>query len=402
MNIKISFIALSSRTSIKGTVPIYCVLSDNQSRLRFSTKCKIQPSIWDLKKQKARGNSSYATEINHQLEQLHSTIKDVIRKIQLSNNVLGVTEVLNELNGKGNQTHPSTLMAVYKNRFEKMHKLLGKDYTQSTLSKYTQMAKAVQDFINEEYQTKDIQLSKLNRPFLDDLELFLRTNKAMKLISSNKVIQSLKSVVIYALERDWIEKNPFIGHSFKKVDTEIKYLTKEQIDLLEQTKLSQQRLEQVKELFLFSIYTGLHYADAMSLTDDNLVVGIDGKAWISYVRGKTGKRIQIPLLDKAQALLIKFKTTRNIKGFLLPRISNQKMNSYLKEVADVLKIDMILTHKIARKTFGSILLFHNVPIKVVSELMGHSSTLITERHYAKLDTRKLGEAMNSLEEIKIC
>ena len=397
MNIKISFIALSSRTTIKGTVPIYCVLSDNHSRVRFSTKCKIQPSFWDLKKQKARGNSSDASEINHQLEQLYSTIKDVIKKIQLSNEVFGLTEVLNELNGKGSQTHPSTLMAVYKHKFEKMHKLLGQDYTQSTLSKYSQMAKAVQDFINAEYQSKDILLKKLNRPFLDDLELFLRTNKAMKPISSNKVIQGLKSVVIYALERDWIAKNPFIGHSFKKVDTEIKYLTKEQIDLLEQTKLSQQRLEQVKELFLFSIYTGLHYADAMSLTDDNLVVGIDGKAWISYVRSKTGKRIQIPLLDKAQALLIKFKTTRNIQGFLLPRISNQKMNSYLKEVADILKIDMILTHKIARKTFGSILLYHNVPIKVVSELMGHSNSLITERHYAKLDTRKLGEAMKLLE-----
>ena len=126
MNIKISFIALSSRTTIKGTIPIYCVLSDNHSRVRFSTKCKIQPSFWDLKKQKARGNSSDATEINHQLEQLHSTIKDVIRKIQLSNEVFGVTEVLNVLNGKGNKTHPSTLMAVYNISLKKCINYWGK------------------------------------------------------------------------------------------------------------------------------------------------------------------------------------------------------------------------------------------------------------------------------------
>jgi integrase len=134
----------------------------------------------------------------------------------------------------------------------------------------------------------------------------------------------------------------------------------------------------------------------MSLTTSNLVVGIDGKPWIEYVRGKTGKKIQIPLLDKAQALLVKFKNYGLIGDYIIPRITNQKMNSYLKEISDILDFDIILTHKIARKTFGSILLFNNVPIKVVSELMGHSNSLITERHYAKLDNRKLGEAMNTL------
>jgi site-specific recombinase XerD len=259
------------------------------------------------------------------------------------------------------------------------------------------MAKAVKEFIKTEYKLTDIQLSKLNRPFLDDLELFLRTERGMKPISSNKVIQGLKSAVIYALEREWINRNPFIGHSFKRVETEIKYLSHEQIIELENTVISQPRLELVKQLFLFSVYTGLHYADAMSLTTSNLVNGVDGNLWIDYVRGKTGKRIQIPLLDKAQASLSRFATIKKPDNYLLPRISNQKMNSYLKEIGDIIGIDIPLTHKIARKTFGSILLYHNVPIKVVSELMGHSNSLITERHYAKLDTRKLGEAMRLLE-----
>ena len=150
-------------------------------------------------------------------------------------------------------------------------------------------------------------------------------------------------------------------------------------------------------MFLFSVYTGLHFADAMSLTDSNLVKGIDGNLWIDYVRGKTGKRIQIPLLNKAQALLVKFREYGLKNDYLIPRITNQKLNSYLKEIADIVGIDVPLTHKIARKTFGSVLLFNNVPIKVVSELMGHSSSLITEKHYAKLDTRKLGDAMKLLE-----
>jgi integrase/recombinase XerD len=134
----------------------------------------------------------------------------------------------------------------------------------------------------------------------------------------------------------------------------------------------------------------------MSLTTSNLVNGIDGNLWIDYVRVKTGKRIQIPLLNKAQALLVKFEKQGLKNDYILPRITNQKVNSYLKEIGDILQIEIPLTHKIARKTFGSILLYHNIPIKVVSELMGHSSTLITETHYAKLDTRKLGEAINLL------
>jgi integrase len=115
------------------------------------------------------------------------------------------------------------------------------------------------------------------------------------------------------------------------------------------------------------------------------------------VRGKTGKRIQIPLLNKAQAILVKFREYGLKNDYIIPRMTNQKLNSYLKEIANIVDIDIPLTHKIARKTFGSVLLFNNVPIKVVSELMGHSNSLITEKHYAKLDTRKLGEAMKLLE-----
>jgi site-specific recombinase XerD len=293
--------------------------------------------------------------------------------------------------------YPTSLMAVYKHKVEKMQRLLGKDYTQSTLSKYSQMAKAVQEFIKLEFNNNDIQLSNLKRSFLDDLELFLRTNRGMKPISSNKVLQGLKSVVMYALEREWIERDPFLGHSFKRVETVIKFLTNEQIIKLENTIITQQRLELVKQLFLFSIYTGLHYADAMSLTNSNLVKGIDSNPWIDYIRGKTGKRIQIPLLNKAQSLLVKFRSYGLKEDYLIPRITNQKLNSYLKEIADIVGIEVSLTHKIARKTFGSILLFNNVPIKVVSELMGHSNSIITEKHYAKLDTRKLGEAMRLLE-----
>ena len=395
MNVKISFVALSSRKKQNGEIPIYCYLSSANDTCRFGTNLSTKPEAWDNKRQRARGNSIEAAIFNKNLEKLKEQIKNIVYESIKTNEETSLNDIKNQMTGNGKKK-PTTLMTIYKLRFEKMKLLVGKDYQKSTLIKFSYLSNTIQDFLKTELKINDIDLNKLNRVFIDDLELYLRAHKCMKTVSINKIIQMLKSIVRYSLERGWIDRDPFLGHKSKSVQTEILFLTQEQITKLETTILSQERLNRVKELFLFSIYTGLHYADAMSLTTSTLVKGVDGNLWIDYVRDKTGKRIQIPLLNKAQALLVKFEKQGLKNDYILPRITNQKVNSYLKEIGDVLGIDIPLTHKIARKTFGSILLYHNVPIKVVSELMGHSSTLITERHYAKLDTRKLGEAMSFL------
>lgn len=398
MNVKTSFVALTSRKKLNGEIPVYCYLSSANETSRFGTNLSIKPEAWDSKRHRARGNSVEAVIFNKNLDKIKEQIKNIVYEALKTDDEITLNDIKNQMTGNGNR-RPSTLMTVYKIRFEKIKVLVGKDYQKSTLIKFTYLANSVQDFLKTELKLNDIALNKLNRVFIDDLELYLRAQREMKTVSINKIIQMLKSIVRFSLERGWIDKDPFLGHKSKSVQTEILYLTHEQVLKLETTILSQERLNRVKELFLFSIYTGLHYADAMSLTTSNLVKGIDGNLWIDYVRGKTGKRIQIPLLNKAQALLAKFEREGLKNDYILPRITNQKVNSYLKEIGDILNIDVSLTHKIARKTFGSILLYHNVPIKVVSELMGHSSSLITERHYAKLDTRKLGEAIKQMENL---
>lgn len=177
------------------------------------------------------------------------------------------------------------------------------------------------------------------------------------------------------------------------------YLTIDELEKLEKYKFVQQRFDLVRDLFLFSVYTGLHYSDAMSLQQTNIIKGIDDKDWIVYTRQKTGVEIHIPILGKIRQLICKFKDTSKEGGYLLPKFSNQKINSYLKEIADIVGIDKPLSHKIARKTFGSVLLYYNVPMKVVSKLMGHSSVLITEKHYADVELRKLGNEMNRVNTI---
>jgi len=231
------------------------------------------------------------------------------------------------------------------------------------------------------------------------LEVYLRAEKSMKVITSNKVIQALKSVLKLAFDHRWMQENPFSGHSFKHDRVEVVFLDQEEIKKLEEFHFTQPRLNLVKELFLFSVYTGLHYIDAMSLKRNHLVKGGDGSLWIEYVRQKNDRVIRIPMFSKAKELVSRLAPMVGDSDSILPRFSNQKINSYLKEIADIAGIKKPLTHKVARKTFGSLLLYHNTPMAVVSELMGHSSVLITQKHYAKLEVKRLGEAIKSIDHV---
>jgi site-specific recombinase XerD len=259
------------------------------------------------------------------------------------------------------------------------------------------MNNAIRSFIQIAYNANDIPLSKVNNVFLINLEIYLRTEKKMKQVSANKVIQKLKSVIKMAVDYGWLQSNPFPGHRFKHERTKVVFLTIDELHLLEHYSFVQERLSRVRDIFLFSVFTGLHYSDAISLTSSNIIKGVDSKEWIVYTRQKTDKEIHIPLLEKAKQLLQMFELKYGPRPFLVPRISNQKVNSYLKEIANIVGISKPLTHKIARKTFGSLLLYYNVPMKVVSELMGHSSVGITEKHYAQIELKKLGDTISGVD-----
>jgi integrase len=166
------------------------------------------------------------------------------------------------------------------------------------------------------------------------------------------------------------------------------YLTDEELKQLEKHSFSQPRLQQVKDLFIFCCYTGLAYAEMSSLTTKNIEIGFDGNEWIQMIRKKTNRKISVPLLPKAKEILEKYNNE-------LPRISNQKFNSYLKEISALLSIDKKLTHHIARKTFATtVLLFNNVPMEIVSELLGHSNMNITMSHYGKVVQKKVSDAIH--------
>ena len=167
--------------------------------------------------------------------------------------------------------------------------------------------------------------------------------------------------------------------------------------MLERYKFPIKRLDRVRDLFIFSCYTGISYADIIALTKTNLMIGEDKNLWIITKRQKTGSPVKVPLLEKAEKILNKYEDhpVTEVTQSLLPVISNEKVNLYLKEIADAAQIKKNLTFHMARHTFATtITLSNGVPIETVSKLLGHNK-IATTQIYARVIDSKISTDMKA-------
>jgi site-specific recombinase XerD len=260
-------------------------------------------------------------------------------------------------------------------------------------------------FLKGKLKRDDISLSELNYRFITEFEYFLRKHKPVdhqRPMENNTVmkhIERLRKMIKLAVRMEWIEKDPFTAHKAKFIKVQRGYLSQEELELIEQKEFSIERLQQVKDLFVFSCYTGLAYIDAISLKSADIRKGIDGGEWIFTARQKTDVPVQVPLLGKASEIIAKYKDhpKTKVSGTVFPIISNQKLNSYLKEIADLCGINKNLTFHLARHTFATtVTLTNGVPIESVSKMLGHSD-IRTTQIYAKVVEMKISEDMTKLQ-----
>ena len=286
------------------------------------------------------------------------------------------------------------MVRYFQKYLDKIFKLIGKDLKLATWKKYNYACIQIVGFIKFKYKKNDISLDKINLQFLTEFEYYLKTEQNQCQSTINKAIQRFRRLITIGIAEGFLEKDPFILYKAKKVKKEVIFLTHEELETVEKTQISQPRLALVKDLFVFCCYTGLAYVEMAHLSKQNIQIGFDDVNWIQMKREKTQRQISIPILPKAQEIIEKYSTDSNR---IFPSISNQKFNSYLKEIADVTGIEKRLTHHIARKTFAStVLLYNDVPMEIVSELLGHSNMVITQESYGKVVQKKVSEAMRSL------
>lgn len=392
--LKITFFHYLYKRNSRGEAPIYCRIVLASKKQQFSTGLNLTPELWDVESQRAKGYSIEIQLLNRQLQEIYSELIRIEKQLYDEGCTISIEEIYARYRNKSTE---HTLFEIYKERLRKMEALVGKEYTPATLKKFKEVYAHVQEYVAERFGVKDIPLKQLGYTFIKQYEEFL-LERGLKPITINKIIQRLRQMITYALRCNYIQRDPFVDYKPLKERKQLVFLTQDELDKLEGYHFSQERLEQVKNIYLFSVYTGLAYNEAVNLRHDHISRGFDGRNWITLTRQKTDREFSVPLLPQAEKLIGILAESRVNDGYVLPRISNQKINSYLKEIAEIVGIHKKLTHHTARKTFAStVLLYHDVPIEVVSMLLGHSDIAVTQKSYAQVVNRNISNHMNLLE-----
>ena len=389
--VNISFFRYHSRETETGEAPLYCRLWHESKRKIFSIGFKVTRNKWNQNKQIATGKSEMTQRINTQMEVIKKKLVEIETKLIME----GSEDILEDMYALyiGKTTASRSFITLFEERYMTAKRMEGVKFKKSTLDKFKDVLELVRAYIKKSYHAADIPMNKVNFKFISGLEDYLLTVRRQKPVTINKNMQRVKQVTTYAMKCNYIKVDPFIDHSPLKVEKELVFLTTE-----ESYQFAQERLAKVRDLYLFSVYTGLAYHEAFALQKKHIIMAFDKRFWIEMKREKTGKGISVPLLPQAMKIMEKYDNGGDKEAHVLPAISNQKMNSYLKEITEIVGINKKLTHHTARKTFATtILLYNDVPIEIVSKLLGHSSIAVTQKHYAKVVNKKVSACMEKLE-----
>ena len=396
--VSILFYIKRAKINVDGVCPIYTRVTINSKRFEFSTNKFISPDKWSTEGAKVKGNSEDARSINNQLDIIKNQIMDAEKRLYKKEILINSENLRNELFGI--KQRERLLIPIFTEHNRKIKELVGSEYAPGTLERYETSLKHTKDFLQWKYKVSDIDIEKIDHAFITEYEFYLRTERKCANNTAVKYIKNFHKIINICLANGWLTKDPFANYKAKVKEVIREFLTEQEIQSLIEKEFVSERLELVRDIFVFSCFTGLAYIDVKQLTQDNIVLGIDGDKWINKNRQKTDTNSKIPLLPTAQYIMNKYADypVNKNKGTILPILSNQKMNAYLKEIADVCGINKELTFHIARHTFATtVTLSNGVPIETVSKMFGHPN-LKTTQHYAKILDKKISEDMKILKD----
>ncbi|RMZ51407.1 site-specific integrase [Flavobacteriaceae bacterium PRS1] len=379
------------RKDIKAS--LICRLTYVKERKQFATGLFINPNNWNSKQQLVKPPEPDSDYINNQLSLIKTKINRAFLMLQFQEISFTVIDIYSLYKGE-KSTRDYSVIEYFERYLNKLKKLINIDIKLTTWKKFEYVKKHVQSFIKWQYKSSDYPLKDLKLQFLSDFEFYLKTEKHIGQITINKIIQRFRKPIKITVAEGYLDRDPFMLHKSKSVRTEVVFLSPEELQKFEEYEISQPRLQFIQDLFIFSCYTGLPYNELMHLEQKHIVKGFDGNLWIQMKREKTSKELSIPLLPKAEVILNRY----DGEVFVFPRISNQRYNSYLKEIAAIVGIEKKLTTHMARKTFAStVLLYNDAPMEIVSKLLGHSSMKVTQDSYGKIVEKKISEEMSRLK-----
>ena len=390
------FFIKKNKIRTNGTAPIYLRITIDGKAADIAAKRYIEPQKWDGKTHKALGNSQEARTLNVYLKTLEQQVYDSHYVMLKEDNNVTAVGLKSKL--LGTDIEQRMLIPIFQEHNDKVEALVGHDFAPGTLERYKTSLKHTQEFIHWKYKTSDIDIKAIDHAFIMDYDFWLRSVRKCANNTAVKYIKNFKKIIKLCMAHGWLNKDPFLGYKANLKAVERPFLSKEEIQTMYEKEFVSDRLTQVRDVFLFCCYTGLAYVDVKKLTKSHINIGIDGEQWIFSRRQKTDTSTRVPLLPVAKELVLKYDNHPQCvnSNVLFPVVSNQTMNSYLKEIANVCGINKELTFHIARHTFATtVTLSNGVPIESVSKMLGHTN-IKTTQHYAKILDKKVSDDMSVL------
>ena len=395
--LSVLFIIKKSKLLKNGEAPICMRITVNKRVAEIMIKRSIPVDLWNQKKECSKGKDRVATELNHYINTVRAKTLHIHRELEIDNKTITADIIKDCFYGRDKAQR--SLLEVYAEHNEKCRALIGKEYTESTVTKFDTSINRLKEYIRSCYHRDDMMLAELDGQFIRDFDFWLKTDKHCQNNSALKHLKNLKKVVRIALANGWIKKDPFYGIRFKQEEVNVEFLSREELDILMNKEFTIKRLEQVRDVFVFCCFTALAFVDVQQLSREHLIKDNNGALWVRKARQKTNQMCNIPVLSIPQRVLRKYENNAECikKGVLLPVISNQRMNAYLKEIADLCGITKRLTTHVARHTAATVVFLANdVSMENVSKILGHSNIRMTQ-HYARVLDSSIMRDMANVE-----
>ena len=393
-NLKILFLLDKVKSNKQGNAPIRCRLTFNKKRKIFSTGLFINPKHWYSKLQLAKPPSEENNHTNTQLSLIKQKVNQAFLFLQVNNPEFTLDDIFNQYKGVPTKKEIG-LVEVYNLYLQRIKRLIDKEIKLVTYRKYEESLTHLKDFIKWNCKSSDVKINALKPNFITDYEYFLKVEKNLQISTLNKAIQRFRKVLSYGISQNHLDKDPFTFYKAKRLKKEVIFLDNIELTNLENHVFEIKRVKQIRDLFIFCCYTGLGFSEMRNLKTTHIVKGFDSELWLDIKRNKIQKNYRVPLLPKAKEIVEIYQS--DISDYVFPKMSNPKFNAYLKEIADIVGIKKNLTHHVARKTFAStVLLYNDVPMEIVSELLGHSKMSTTQEYYGKIVQKKVSEVMIKL------
>ncbi len=391
-----TFIARKARVLRNGEVPIILRITIAGQRAEININRTVNPALWNSAKGVSKGKTRADAELNRYLETVRTKLFAIHTQMVAEGVLINPDTMKKRFIGADESTKVRMFLEVFRENNEKYRKRmeLG-DIAEGTVLRWERCVVYLEEFLKLRRKVADIPLQDVTMPLIDDFELWLRTVKGCGHNCAIRYISTIKKIIRDAVNFKWIDRDPFYGRTYSKKKTQREQLSEAELNAIMSLDLKElPRLEMVRDVFVFCCFTGLAFSDVSTLTADKIVTDADGEQWIRKRREKTDELSSIPLLEIPRQILVKYSGHRKLAGTdrLLPVLSNQRCNGYLKEIADLAKITKKLTTHVARHTFACMSLDNHVAIETIAKMLGHTNIKTTQL-YARMQDKTISEDM---------